>query len=223
MTRRRETAVLATALAVAGLVALALAYAGSGTYADIATHEGFARAEFLRSDGGHDVLELRDLVGLHESWLRYVIGRGDVPGGTVAVEWFSADERAHMADVRRVFIGFEVAALFGVALAVVLGARAAKRSRAEALLLARDAAIAAGIGTAVVAIAAAVAFDQLFLLFHEVFFPQGNFLFGPDSNLLRLYPDPYWYGVTLRVGITFVIAMALIAIGATATLRQARR
>ena len=91
------------------------------------------------------------------------------------------------------------------------------------LALLRDAAIAAGAGTAAVAVAAAIAFDPLFLLFHELFFPQGNFLFGPDSNLLALYPDPYWYGVTLRIGLTFVAAMAIIAIAAAATLRQARR
>jgi len=128
-----------------------------------------------------------------------------------------------MSDVRRVFVGFEIAALFSVAVATVLVARAAKRSRTAALFVLRDAAIVSGVGAAAVALAAVVAFDPLFLLFHEIFFPQGNFLFGPDSNLLLLYPDPYWYGVTLRVGGTFVLVMAIIAIAAAATLRRARR
>jgi uncharacterized membrane protein len=75
----------------------------------------------------------------------------------------------------------------------------------------------------VVAAAAALAFEPLFLLFHAVLFPQGNFLFPAGSNLLALYPDPYWYGVTLRVGLTFVGAAAAIALGATATLRRSRR
>jgi uncharacterized membrane protein len=89
--------------------------------------------------------------------------------------------------------------------------------------LVRDAAIAAGAGTAIVAAGAAVAFDPLFLLFHEVFFPQGNFLFGPDSNLLVLYPEPYWYGVTLRIGLAFVALMAALATVMAATLRRTRR
>jgi uncharacterized membrane protein len=89
--------------------------------------------------------------------------------------------------------------------------------------LARDAVIAASIGTTIIAVAAAVAFDPLFLLFHEILFPQGNFLFPPDSNLLAMYPDQYWYGVTLRVGLTFVGAMVVIAGASAATLRQARR
>lgn len=202
---------------------MALVYAGPATYTDIATHEGFARTAFVRSDGQRDLLELRDLLGIHNAWVRYITGRGPGPGGTVATLYFTPDERAHMADVRQVFIGAELAALVGLCAVSVLLARAAKRSRAAFLALARDGATAAGTGTLAVAIAAAVAFDPLFLLFHEAFFPQGNFLFGPDSNLLALYPDQYWYGVTLRVGLTFVAATAATALAATATLRRTRR
>ncbi|HEY8732048.1 MAG TPA: DUF1461 domain-containing protein [Candidatus Limnocylindria bacterium] len=223
MTRRWETAVLAIATAIAGLVLLALAYAGPATYADIATHEGFARTEFVARDGGRTVLELPELVGIHNGWVRYITGHGGPPGGSTLTDFFTADEQRHMSDVRRVFVGFEIAALFSVAVATVLVARAAKRSRTAALFVLRDAAIVSGVGAAAVALAAVVAFDPLFLLFHEIFFPQGNFLFGPDSNLLLLYPDPYWYGVTLRVGGTFVLVMAIIAIAAAATLRRARR
>ncbi len=215
--------VAALALAVAGLVALALAYAGGGTYADIATHAGFERVQFVERDGGHRTMELRDLLGIHDSWIRYITGRGGPPGGTVTVDFFTPDEQAHMADVRRAFIGFELAAMVGAGALAVVVASAARRSRRAGLMLLRDAAIAAGIGTALVAVAAAFAFDPLFLLFHEVLFPQGNFLFGSESNLLALYPDPYWYGVTLRVGLTFVALMAGIAAATTATVRRARR
>lgn len=177
----------------------------------------------MRPDGQRDVLELRDLLGIHNDWVRYVSGRGSGPGGTVALEYFTPDERAHMADVRQVFVGAQLAALVGLVAAILLLTRAATRSRAAVLVLARDAAITAGTTTLVVAVAAATAFDPLFLLFHEILFPQGNFLFGPESNLLALYPDQYWYGVTLRVGLTFVAAMAAIALAATATLRRMRR
>jgi uncharacterized membrane protein len=152
-----------------------------------------------------------------------VTGRAGDPPITGAVVVFTAQEYAHMADVRRVFIGFEVAALAAAATAAALLARATRRGRASVLALARDASIAAGLGAAAVAITAAVAFDALFLAFHEVFFPQGNFLFPPDSNLIAMYPDPYWYGVTIRVGVAFVTAMAVVALAATATLRRARR
>jgi len=223
MTRRWETAILAIAMSVAGLLLLALAYAGPATYEDIATHEGFARVEFRERDGSRRTMQLSELVGIHGSWLRYVTGRGGPPGGTITTDFFTPDEQAHMADVRRVFIGFILAATVASFALVLVTARTARRSPRAVLLLLRDAAIAAGLGVSVVAIGVAVAFDPLFLLFHEIFFPQGNFLFGPDSNLLALYPDQYWYGVTLRIGLTFVAATAVIAIAAAATLRHGRR
>ena len=163
------------------------------------------------------------LVGWHTMWFQYVTGEtGDAtlePGRQV----FSADEYAHMADVRRVFGAFRIAAASAAILGSVLILGVALRRRRAAVLLIRDAGLAAAIGVAAIAIAAVVAFDPLFLVFHEVFFPQGNFLFGPESNLLAVYPDQYWYGVALRIGLTFAAAMAVVGLAATATLRHARR
>ncbi|HLZ48383.1 MAG TPA: DUF1461 domain-containing protein [Candidatus Limnocylindria bacterium] len=168
-------------------------------------------------------MPLDELVGIHNGWVRYITGRGSPSGGTTTVDFFTRDEQAHMTDVRAVFEGFELAAIVAGGIGVLLPLRAAKRSRMAATLLVRDAAIAAGIGVALVAVATAIAFDSLFLLFHQVFFPQGNFLFGPESNLIAMYPDAYWYGVTLRVGLTFIAAMAIMTGAATATLRRSRR
>lgn len=224
MTRRWEAALAGICLAVAGLVGLALVWAQPGVYADIATSEGFARTTFRALDGTPPVvMELRDLVGLHESWLRYVMGKGGGPGGTTAVVFFTAAERSHMRDVRTVFIAAEIAALVAAAILFVQVAWIRARGRVAFARLARSAAVAAGIGVALLAAAAAVSFDALFLAFHEVFFPQGNFLFDPaTSNLLTLYPDPYWYGVTLRIGVSFVGVCLVIAALAHATLRAGR-
>ena len=85
--------------------------------------------------------------------------------------------------------------------------------------LARDAALVAVAAVAVIGVAAALAFDSLFLLFHEVFFPQGNFLFPASSNLLRLYPDWYWQGITAGVAVSFITLALLVAVAAHLTLR----
>ncbi|HEX9494580.1 MAG TPA: DUF1461 domain-containing protein [Candidatus Limnocylindria bacterium] len=214
-------------LAVAGLVALALVFAGPWTYEALARDTPFAPARFHFTDRGTPRtidMPVEVLLAYHGEWLAYVTGwsssePGTGPGGSM----FTPDERAHMSDVRHVFIGFEVAAVVGAVVGGILLARAGRRGREAAITLARDASIAAGAGAAAIAIVAGVAFDPLFLAFHEVFFPQGNFLFGPESNLIAMYPDAYWYGVTLRVGSAFVAVMAAIAIAAAATLRQARR
>jgi uncharacterized membrane protein len=110
-----------------------------------------------------------------------------------------------------VFRGAEVLAILSLGVVAFRLRRAHADGRA--LRLARDGAVLAVGLVAVVGVLAVVAFDQLFLLFHELFFPQGNFLFPPDSNLIRLYPEWYWQGITAGVGVSF-IAVALLAAGA---------
>jgi len=218
--RRLEVAVFAIAFALVGLIACAFLWSGEGPYRDLARANGAGRFVFVVPPGGRQETDLETAVSLHGQWERYVTGGTSEPPRS-GLPPFTADEYAHMADVRRVFDGAKL--LLG-ACVVVLAIRVQRaRARREALRVVRDGSIAAAVGVLVVGAAAAVAFDPLFLLFHEIFFPQGNFLFGPDSNLIAMYPDQYWYGVTLRIGVAFVAAMAIIAVAVTATLRRARR
>jgi integral membrane protein (TIGR01906 family) len=211
--------------ALSGLVALAIVFGGTATYESIMREYAPVTFRVVAGDAVSrtDLIDLPALVAWHNGWFAYVTGDGERAPISFGAVVFTAAEYAHMADVRNVFIGARIIAIVAALVATLLLIRAARRGRRAAVVLARDAAIAAGIGTAIIAVAAAVAFDPLFLLFHEIFFPQGNFLFPADSNLLAVYPDPYWYGVTLRVGLTFAAAMAVIAIASAATLRRARR
>lgn len=205
-------------------MALAIAYGGTGTYVSIIRPYAPATFHVIGPLGPRaDEIDLPALASWHNAWFQFVTGESERPPVSVGASVFTPSEVGHMADVRRVFVAFRIAAAAAAILGSVLVLRVALRGRRAAVLLIRDAALAAAIGVAAIAIAAVVSFDPLFLLFHEGFFPQGNFLFGPDSNLLAVYPDEYWYGVTLRIGFTFAGAMALIAVAATATLRPARR
>ncbi len=214
-TNRVEVAIFAIALAVFGLVALALVWSGGWAYELLARAAGHTETTFSQligragAPGGATVIDLAGLLGWHSQWASYVIGLSLSPPEPSG--FFTAGEVAHMADVRTVFRGAEYAAALALFVLAFRVQRA--RLRGDALRLVRAGALtAAGIVT-VVGVAAAVAFDPLFLLFHEVFFPQGNFLFGPDSNLIRLYPEWYWQGITAGVGLSF-IALALLAAGA---------
>jgi hypothetical protein len=222
---RVEVAVFAIAFTVFGLVALAVVWSGDWAYAALANVSGGATRTILvpRVQDGVRVESPADLqlwLSWHHTWATYVIGLTTNPPiafGTGPI--FTADEYAHMADVRRVFRGAEVGAVLALFVAAYRVARA--RRRGAALLLVRAGAlIAAGI-VAVIGVAAAVAFDPLFLLFHDVFFPQGNFLFDPaTSNLLRLYPEWYWQGITAGVGLSFIGLALLAALGTHNLLRR---
>jgi hypothetical protein len=209
---RIEVAIFAIAFMVFGLVGLALLWSGAWAYAFLANLTGLKEATFTSSLlTERTVVWSVDLSGLlewHRRWSAYVVGLSGPPDGLGV---FSGDEYSHMADVRSVFRGAQISALLALFVAGVRVARARRTGNALRLVRAGSL-IAAGIVTAV-GLAASVAFEPLFLLFHQVFFPQGNFLFAPDSNLIRLYPEWYWQGITAGVGASF-IAVALLTAGA---------
>lgn len=132
---------------------------------------------------------------------------------------FGADEVSHMADVkallRRTFRIQGASALF---LALVGGLAAASFRRAAwgrlGTWLRRGALFTVGI-IAVLGIGSLVAFDQLFLLFHYIGFPQGNFLFDVRTDyLVRVFPFGFWRDITLLIGaMTIVEATALYGVG----------
>ena len=118
-----------------------------------------------------------------------------------------------MVDVRNVLMLF--GALFAVAsLTFVMLVVANRRKRWLWRAVGHGSGALALIGI-VVAVAATLFFDAAFLLFHRVFFPQGNFSFDPRiERLTQLFPDQFWSEtVTLMaiVGLTVALTVATVA------------
>jgi integral membrane protein (TIGR01906 family) len=114
-------------------------------------------------------------------------------------------ERSHMRDVSHLVRALWVVLLGALALVVgTLVVLRRDRRRAGAVTLWTSAGV--GIAAIVAAGIFAIAFDQAFLAFHELFFPQGNFLFGPDSNLLRLFPEGFWFESSIVAGLLIVVS-----------------
>ena len=219
---RLETALFAIGLAMAGLVLLALAWSGAGAYEDMARANAGAGATFIDHTTGRNAdVGIGELVAEHRGWSEYVTGgTADPPASG---RFYTADEVSHMRDVRGVFDGVKILIPAGLFVMAIRLQRARARGAETMLRLVRDGSAAAAIALAGVGVLAALAFDQAFLLFHRVFFPQGNFLFDPaTSNLVRLYPDWYWQGITLRIGLSFIAACAVVAILAAVGLRRGR-
>jgi integral membrane protein (TIGR01906 family) len=118
-----------------------------------------------------------------------------------------------MSDVARL-----VRLLAGIAVAaLVLGVLTGVWLRFEARRQGRIMMIAAGaIGAVALGLALffAVAFDAAFTLFHELLFPPGTWQFASGSNLITLFPEPFWFDAALIAGATIVIgALAVTTIG----------
>jgi uncharacterized membrane protein len=147
----------------------------------------------------------------------YFAGDFDVtlPDGTPLLD---ARERSHMSDVAGLFrLLVLVAGVAGGVVAVTHAALRADARRVGAILLAVGGGLAAA--ALLLALVFAVAFEPAFLAFHTVFFPPGTYLFGPDSNLIRLFPGGFWFDASLVAGATIVVPAALLAFAGWRMLR----
>ena len=217
-----ETALFAVGFAIAGLVILAIVWSGTAAYEDMAKVNGVDQATLIAQlpGGGTYITDRNGLVIIHGRWSTYITG-GVADPPRFEPPLFTEDEYSHMADVRRVFDGAKLLIPAGLFVMAIRLQRARVRSAEAMFRLVRDGAVAAGVVVAVLGIIAALAFEPAFLLFHEVFFPQGNFLFDPaTSNLVRLYPDWYWQGITFRIGLSFIALAAAVAVAASVGLRR---
>jgi integral membrane protein (TIGR01906 family) len=137
----------------------------------------------------------------------------DVEVGGVPV--LTERERGHMRDVRSVFMGFYLAA--AIAALVLLASFGVARGRARATLwrrISRAGLVISGV-TVIGGLVALASFDAAFQLFHEVFFPQGNFLFDPTTDrLVQLFPETFWVETSTAVGlVTVVVGLAVAWLG----------
>jgi integral membrane protein (TIGR01906 family) len=128
-------------------------------------------------------------------------------------------EQAHMADVRTVFRGLWILAASSV---IVLLAATRRRDRARTWRAVRGGALGLTVGTIMLGVVGLVAFDQLFSVFHEIFFPAGSYLFDPTTDrLVQLFPFQFWDETALVVG-AIIIAIALV-VALVASRRAGRR
>lgn len=119
-------------------------------------------------------------------------------------------ERGHMRDVRSVFVGLWVLAAASV---VVLVAASRRRDRRATWRAVRGGALGMTGAVLVLGAVALVAFDALFEIFHQVFFPAGSYTFDPATErLVQLFPFQFWEETALVVGVVIVaIAVGLAA------------
>lgn len=129
-------------------------------------------------------------------------------------------ERSHMRDVGgvvRTLLLLEVGAL--VVLLLVGRRLRRERGRRGRLLLTGAAAI--GVAAVALGLFFALAFDTAFTAFHALFFPQGNWQFSADSNLIQLFPQALWFDAAIGAGLTIVAGAVIAALLARRDLRAA--
>jgi integral membrane protein (TIGR01906 family) len=135
------------------------------------------------------------------------------------VQFYGPSEAAHLRDAQLLARLLAAAVLASVAFLAFAAIR--WRERAWAWRAVQRGAAAAGVGLAAVGVFFALAFEPALTLFHEVFFPQGNWSFDPrEARMVQLYPEAFWNEVALVFAIAAIGAAAVLWIVAGARRRH---
>ena len=87
---------------------------------------------------------------------------------------------------------------------------AGARDRGRTWRAVRGGAIGLSIGVVIAGVVGFFAFDQLFELFHKIFFPAGSYLFDPlTDRLVQLFPFTFWFETAMVVG-AVIIGVSLV-------------
>lgn len=136
--------------------------------------------------------------------------------GTVGGEYrplFTEREILHMADVRNLFASGLLLRNSAIVLLLLLGIYLYRANRA---LLAQ--ALVGGcllffVLGAVTGLLLAVRFDEMFVLFHEVFFGNDLWLLDPqESILINMVPQPFFVAASKRILLTAAILSGLAGV-----------
>ncbi|MFI7481080.1 TIGR01906 family membrane protein [Kocuria sp. M1R5S2] len=138
----------------------------------------------------------------------YLGGLEDADGAQL----FLTTEVGHMTDVKIVL----QSALAVVAVLAVLAVVSALYLRARAPGAASGALFFGSWLTVVLlvllAVAAVLAWEQFFALFHSLFFAEGSWTFRASDTLIRLYPTTFWTDAAITVGgLALLGALAVMA------------
>ena len=132
----------------------------------------------------------------------------DLPGGTPLLD---QRERSHMHDVAvlvRVLFAIVVLALVIAGITAVLLRREPGR---QGWIMVLTGGIMGGVAIGLAGIFA-VAFEPAFLVFHQIFFPPGTYLFEPGSKLIALFPQGFWFEAAIVAGAAIVLSALLVVL-----------
>lgn len=139
-------------------------------------------------------------------------------------EFFNDREKAHMADVRNLFVGAimlrAVAALSCLAIAGILIVCTSHPLYilARGFLQACTAVLSAA---CLLALLAAGNFTKYFTIFHEIFFSNDLWLLDPRTdNLINLLPEAFFMDTALRILICFVLSVLVLLIPSALVCRK---
>lgn len=147
------------------------------------------------------------LIPMHEGNNKFMNDRImeflNVPFNVANIGFLSIKEESHMHDVKKIF-NFLFIMLIILVCASVLSLMMVENIHS----VLRKTGIILMIISIFLSISSFFNFTAFWTIFHKVLFPQGNWQFSPDSILITLYPEKFFF----IFGVAFVTLLAIFGL-----------
>lgn len=208
---------LATIISITAIVVLLITAFEIGAYSDYGWYK-----KAYEKYGVLDELDMKmqDVMHVTEEMMAYLRGhRGDLIVDTIVDgeerEFFNEREKAHMVDVKNLFVGGLWIRRVAMLLFVVTFVSLIKTKADWKQFLPKSFLIGLGVFigvTAGVGLMFMSDFNKYFTLFHELFFTNDLWLLNPRTDLLiRMLPEGFFRDMVVRIGLIF-LSMLLIGV-----------
>ncbi|MBI4147395.1 DUF1461 domain-containing protein [Candidatus Woesearchaeota archaeon] len=155
------------------------------------------------------VISFSDLTPAQEKVFLFLEGKQDL-----AVE-FTEQEASHLEDVKRV-MDYADEVFYALLLVITIIITYHKKNKDFLFQLLNYGGKSTVLSIILIGAFYVLSFDLTFALFHNIFFPQGNWLFAPDSVIIQAFPIEFFVAVsrnifllTLILGIIFILSRYL--------------
>ena len=213
--RRRAGRILSVIISVLLLHAILITAFQAACYSDA----DFYRKEYEKYGVTDDLeMSMDDTMYVTENMMDYLIGKRDSLSGLVITadgqerEFFNESEASHMADVQKLFlmglISRNIALIIVLVIWIALNSFYIPFMKDFPRIFRRTAAVyvvlLAAFGAAI-----AMNFNKVFVIFHKIFFPQGNWIFDPaESLMINMLPEGFFFDMTKRIVLIFALMLA---------------
>jgi len=139
-------------------------------------------------------------------------------------EFYSRQAQLHLFDVKQILyftFGFFYILLVAVTtIILVMSVRRSKKNLASAFLIS---AIVTFLTILVLALGILRSFDAFFLKFHQVAFTNDFWQFGPDDNLIKLFPIEFFVEFANRLAVNIALTSVVVTLVSVAVLKRLSR
>ncbi len=117
---------------------------------------------------------------------------------------YNENEISHMKDVRKIFLVLEITLILSLLILVLCLFKLSKQSLMRILKYSSIVSLI----FILILVLLSIYFEQALLIFHQIFFPQGNWMFPQDSFMIHMFPSDFF----LNFLVTSLVISGLISL-----------